>query len=121
MAASGGEEDVLVGLGIQLSLVATAQQAHEAGHHPQRLLQVVRGHVGKLLEVLVRAGQVVGGLLQGLFGPLAVGDVVHGEDHVPLAIQDERIGADFKPQGHLAPIDRKECLRLHVMDGLPGL
>ena len=72
----GGEGDVLVGLGVQLSLAAVLQQAHEPGHHPQRLLQVVRGHVGELLQVLVGAGQVLGRLPQGLLGPLAVGDVV---------------------------------------------
>ena len=62
-------------LGVQLPLAAVLQQAHEPGHHPQRLLQVVRGHVGKLLQVLVRAGQVFGGLPQRFFGQLALGDL----------------------------------------------
>ena len=53
-----GEVDVLVGLGVQLALAAVLQQAHEPGHHPQRFPEVVRGHVGELLQVLVGAGQV---------------------------------------------------------------
>ena len=58
------EGDVLVGPLVELAGVAALQQLAEAGHLAQRLLQVVRGHVGELLQVAVGAGQLLGLLLQ---------------------------------------------------------
>ncbi len=77
------------------------KQAHEAGHHPQRLPQVVGGHVGELLQVLVGAGQVFGGPLQGLLGPLALGDVaddLRGPDDPAVVVLDRGDG-----HGHVEP------------------
>ena len=63
LGAVDGEADELVGVLVQLALVAPRQQLHVAGHHAQRLLQVVRGHVGELLELGVRARQLLLGAL----------------------------------------------------------
>ena len=52
--------DVLVGPLVELVGVALLQQLAEARHLAQRLLQVVGGDVGELLEVGVGPGQVVG-------------------------------------------------------------
>src|SRR5215471_1386659 len=52
--------DVLVGLGIQPTRVAALQQLAEAGHFAQRLLEVVRGDVGELLQFGVGSLQVLG-------------------------------------------------------------
>ena len=51
------EGDKLIGVGVQLSFVAPGKQLRVAGHHAQRLLQIVRGDVGKLSQFLVRAVQ----------------------------------------------------------------
>ena len=51
--------------------VAALQQLAEAGHLAQRLLQVVRGDVGELLQVAVGPRQLLGLLLEPLVGRLA--------------------------------------------------
>ena len=65
------EGDELVGVGVQLALVAPGQKLRVAGHHPQRLLQIVRGNVGKLPQFLVRAVQLLHLLQKMRFGLLA--------------------------------------------------
>ena len=65
--------DVLVGLGVQLARVAALQQLAEAGHLAQRLLQVVRGHVGELLQFRVGPLQVLRPGLQGRVRGLQAG------------------------------------------------
>src|SRR5262249_42616405 len=50
-----GVGDVLVGLGIELALVALGQQFQVTGYHAQGLLQVVGGHVRELLQLGVGA------------------------------------------------------------------
>ena len=49
------EPDELVRVRVELAAVAARQQLHVARHHPQRLREVVRGDVGELLQVGVRA------------------------------------------------------------------
>ena len=49
--------NIFVSLFIQLAAISVRQQLGIAGNHPQRLLQVVRSHVSKLLELFIRAGQ----------------------------------------------------------------
>ena len=49
------EPDELVRVRVELALVAARQQLHVARHHAQRLGEVVRGDVGELLQVGVRA------------------------------------------------------------------
>ena len=61
--AVDGEIDEIVGVRVELALVVPLQKLAVAGHHPQRLLQIVRGHVGKLFEFGVRS-RVVGRLLR---------------------------------------------------------
>ena len=56
--AVDGEADELVGVCVELALVAARQELGVRGHHAQRLLQVVRRHVGELLELGVRARQL---------------------------------------------------------------
>ena len=62
------EGDELVGVGVQLSLVAPGEKLRVAGHHPQRLLQVVRSDVGELSQFLVRAVQLLHLLQKMRFG-----------------------------------------------------
>jgi hypothetical protein len=50
--------DVLLGLVVELLSVTLGQELRVARDHPQRLLQVVRGDVGELLEFLVGAREV---------------------------------------------------------------
>ena len=68
-------EEELVGVGVELVLVLALDQLHVAGDHPQRLLEIVRGDVGELLEFLVGARQLLGRVFQSVLGLLAVGDV----------------------------------------------
>ena len=56
--AVDGEPDVLVGARVELPAVALLQQLAEARDLAQRLLEVVRGDVGELLELGVGAAQV---------------------------------------------------------------
>ncbi len=97
----GGEAMYSSALASSFPWQRSFKQAHEPGHHPQRLPEVVRGHVGELLQVLVGAGQVVGGPLQGLLGPLALGDVaedLRGPDDPAVLVLDRRDG-----HGHVEP------------------
>ena len=50
--------DVLVGAVVELTPVALLEQLREAGHLAQRLLEVVGGDVGELLELGVGAGEI---------------------------------------------------------------
>ena len=58
LGAVDGELDVLVGPRVELAAVALLQQLAEARDLAQRLLQVVRGDVGELLELGVGALQL---------------------------------------------------------------
>ena len=100
--AVDGEADELVGVVVELALVAARQQLRVARHHAQRLLQVVRGDVGELLELGVRARQLVLlgaqrrlGAKQRLLGALALGDVAGGgedaDDGAGLVAVDGRV------------------------------
>ena len=64
--AVDGEADVLVGALVELAAVALLEQLAEARDLAQRLLQVVRGDVGELLELGVGALEVFLGGLQRL-------------------------------------------------------
>jgi hypothetical protein len=55
--AIDGVGDELAGIAVQLILVARLEKLDVAGHHAQRLLQVVRHDIGKLLQFGVGAGQ----------------------------------------------------------------
>ena len=68
VGAVHGERNELVGIGVQLALVAPGQKLRVAGHHAQRLLQIVRGDVGKLPQFLVRAVQLLHLLQKMRFG-----------------------------------------------------
>src|SRR5580692_632903 len=58
-----GEGDKLVGVRVELAFVALRQQLRITGDHAQWFLQIVRGHIGELLQLGVRALQVLFGLL----------------------------------------------------------
>ena len=57
--------------------MAIGEQLDEAGHRPQRLGEVVRGHIGELLEVGVRARELLRGPAQLFLGLMALGDVAN--------------------------------------------
>ena len=65
------ERNKLIGIGVQFALVAPGKQLRVAGHHAQRLLQIVRGNVGKLPQFLVGAVQFFHLLQQMRFGLFA--------------------------------------------------
>jgi hypothetical protein len=69
------ELDVLVGPLVELPAVAALQQLAEAGDLAQRLLQVVAGHVGELLQVAVGPLEVAGLVVEALVDRLDVGQV----------------------------------------------
>ena len=100
--AVDGEGDELVGVRVQLALVAPGQQLGIAGHHAQRLLQVVGGDVGKLSQFLIRAIQLCHLLQQAGFGLFAGGDVADGGGHQHALGAGERTEHDF--DGELAAI-----------------
>ena len=52
-----GELDVLVGPFVELAPVALLEQLGEAGHLAERLLQVVGGYIGELLELDIGSAQ----------------------------------------------------------------
>src|SRR6266436_6395787 len=56
------EVDEFAGLVVKLVVVALGEQLRKAGYRSQRLLQVVGGHIGKLLQLHVRPLQVLGTL-----------------------------------------------------------
>src|SRR2546423_860188 len=60
LGAVDGELDVLIGPLVELALVAALEELAEAGHLPERLLEVMGGDVGELLQVGVGAGQLLG-------------------------------------------------------------
>ncbi len=60
-----GAGNVAPGLGIQLVREAVLEELDVTADGPQRLLEVVRGDIGELLEVAVGAFEVLGGLLEG--------------------------------------------------------
>ena len=62
------ESDEFIGIGVQLSLVSSGKKLRVAGHHAQRLLQIVRGNVGKLPQFLIRAVQLLHLLQKMRFG-----------------------------------------------------
>ena len=73
---------VFAGLGVRPVVELSFQQAQEAADRAQRLLEIVADDVGELLQVVVGAGQFLGGLAKLSFGPLPLGDVADdgGED-----------------------------------------
>ena len=64
LGAVDGELDVLVGALVELPAVAALQELAEAGDLAQRLLQVVAGDVGELLEIAVGPLQLLGLLVE---------------------------------------------------------
>ena len=61
--------DELPRLGVQLGLVASLQELDEAAHGVKRLAEVVRGDGGELVEVAVRASELLGLDGQVVLGP----------------------------------------------------
>ena len=121
--AVDGEGDEFVGIGVQLALVAPGQQLRVTGHHAQRLLQVVRGDVGKLPQFLIRTIQLLHLLQQVRFGLLAGGDVADGRGHQNSlgAFQRAQHDLDRKLAAILPPPDEfdpgADLLRQRVFGG----
>ena len=59
----------LIGILIQLSPVALGQELGKAGYHAQGFLEVMGGHIGKLLQLCIGALQIFCVIGQQLFGP----------------------------------------------------
>ena len=80
LGAVDRELDVLVAALVELALVAALEQLAEARDLAQRLLQVVRGDVGELLELGVGPAQVLGLLLDNCarLQRLVAGRLGHG-------------------------------------------
>ena len=98
-----GEGDELVGVGVQLSLVAPGEQLRVAGHHPQRLLQIVRGDVGELPQLLVGAVQLLHLLQKMRFGLFAHGDVADRRRHQDALGAFERAQHDLDRETRCHP------------------
>jgi hypothetical protein len=59
LRAIGGVANVFVRIGIQPALILPSEQLSEARDHPQRFLQVMRGHVRELFEFGIRSSQIL--------------------------------------------------------------
>ena len=122
VGAVDGEADVLVRLVVQLCAVAPLQELAEAGDLPQRLLQVVRGHIGELLQFVIGPREFGGvGVDRGLGGP-AVGQfldqvVAHG---LGITGQLPQVGRAVAGDGVVEvtvgdrPEPRRQVLQWHV-------
>ena len=82
MHRSGDKFEVLVGLFIQLWAITPFEQLGVTGDSAQGFLQVVRGYVGKLLQLRIGTRQLLRVFQNVAFGALAFGNVVHG-NHRP--------------------------------------
>ena len=118
------ELDELVRIRVQLAAVTARQQLHVAGHHAQRLGEVVRGDVGELLQVGVRALQLGRAPLQlggdarePVLAVLAPRDVLHLRDAVEQAAGGivHRRGVVHHPDGGAVPA-QEALLQLVVGD-----
>ena len=87
--ADDGTVDEAQRVAVEAVLVAAREQLRIAGHGAQRLLQVVRGDVGELLQVGVRALPARGALGDRLLGALALGDVDPHADHAGAAVDHD--------------------------------
>lgn len=85
----------IVGVAVELSLVAALQELAVARHHAKRLLEIVRGDVGELLELGVRALE-----LRGVAGDRRLG---------VLAPRDVRVGRHEPAAGHGLADDLDRC------------
>ena len=72
------EVNELVRLAVEFSLVSVPKQRHKTRYRPQRLLKVMAGDEGELLQVVVRPFQVPRGLPRRLFGLLASHNLTPG-------------------------------------------
>ena len=86
--AVNGEEYIFLSRFIQRVAVFFFELGKKARHHPKRLLQVMRRHIGELLQICVGSGQHPEAVLQFfvelpelLFGELPFGDIAQGADH----------------------------------------
>ncbi len=75
-------------VGVELVAIPAGEELHVAGDGPERLLEVVRGHVREPLELLVRAAEL-------FFGPLAGADVDHGGEHEQPLVRLDRVQTDL--------------------------
>jgi hypothetical protein len=83
------EDDKFIRIVVQLALVASGNECHVAGHHPQRFLQVMRGNMGELLQILVGSLQFLHRPQEFNPGGSAHGDVAYCDRHENSAIAVE--------------------------------
>ena len=109
------EGDVLLAALVQLAAVTLLEQLAEARHLAQRLLEVVRGDIGELLEVGVRPGQLGGPALEVSLLGLDLGNgpyelEPHGL-HTLAHLPDIRRTTGFDREIVGAVRDRRDLLR----------
>src|ERR1035437_3423057 len=81
------EADVLVGFIAQGVAVFPFEKTHEPRHHPQRLLQIVAGDVGELLQVGIGASQLFRATFEPPMRFIRSGDVMDDRrDSKPLTV-----------------------------------
>src|SRR4051794_27883581 len=88
--ALGGEVDELIGVRVQLSLIAFRDQLRIEANHPQWFLQIMTGGIGELAQILVGAPECRVRTLQCFLGQAPVCDIYARSD-VALKLTRDRV------------------------------
>ncbi len=93
--AVDGEADELLRVAVELVLVALGQELRVVRDHAQRLLKIVGGHVGELLQLLVRSREFLGLGLERTLGSACV------------AVMSRTIAVNNRPPCVLTQLERE--------------
>lgn len=97
--------DKLVGILIQLAFIAVGKQLGERHDRPERLLEIMRRHIGELLQLRVGALQVIGIPGERLFRPFPLADIAegsHGSRYLSSLVAIDGTIADYRLRVALA-------------------
>ncbi len=100
-APSTAKRDILVGIGVEFSLIALREELHEVGDHAQGLAEVVGDDVGELLQLGVDTLQIDGLTNEFGLGLLALSDVagdLRRADDRAVRIPERRNGEGYVQQ-----------------------